>query len=190
MITTHTKTADFLEASIRVNGFRKVHLHRGAISRRFTGSLSFTLDLHGIYNHVVRDASATKSALTVPVLPRLSEIVTGEVQLVKIDVEGCEYDALLSILGIPRTEQVNLIMFEWVPKRMRERGHVDDAENFKKQLHDVGFKVFWTSGSGVSDEELTNDEQDVNLIIALHQSVNAEAFFTSYSKWVAKLTSL
>lgn len=189
-VEAHPKTADFLEASILVNGFRNVHLHRGAISRRFTGSLSFTKDLHGIYNHVVRDASATTSTLTVPVLPRLSEIVTGQVQLVKIDVEGCEYDALLSILGILRTEQVNLIMFEWVPKRMREHGHVDDPENFTKQLRDAGFKLFSTSGSGFSDEELTNDEQAINLIIALHQSVNAKAFFTSYSIWVAKLTSM
>lgn len=187
-VEAHPKTADFLEASILVNRFENVYLHRGAISRTFSGSLSFTMDLHGIYNHVVRDTSTTTPTLTVPVLPRLSEIVTGEVQLVKIDVEGCEYDALLSIMNILRTKQVNLIMFEWVPKRMRERGQVNDPENFTKELRNLGFKLFRTNGLALSDIELTNDQEDMNLVIALRQSVQAEAFLTSYSEWATKLT--
>lgn len=194
-VEAHPKTADFFEASIHLNEFENsIRLFRGAVSRSFSGNLSFTYELNGIYNHALKPGEAVLKgvkAVEIPILQKLSILVPSRgIQLIKIDVEGFEYDALLSVEGLLRLNHVNFIIFEWVPGRMRKRAINDDPENFIKLVLKNDYSLHYTNQTKILDmRALVEDGVAVNLILAIHKRVDRK-FFKRHADWTSKLMKI
>ena len=194
-VEAHPKTADFFEASIHLNEFENnIQLFRGAISRSFSGNLSFTYELNGMYNHALKPGEAVSKgvqAVEIPILQKLSTLVLSRgIQLIKIDVEGFEYDALLSVEGLLRLNDVNFIIFEWVPDRMRKRAIHDDPENFIKVVQKHEYSLYYTNQTKISNmRAFVEDGVAVNLILAIHKRVDRK-FFKRHSDWTSKLRKI
>jgi len=105
--------AHFLERSIGVNGFRNVVVSRTAVSDR-EGSIAFSVGAHSELNSVAKPGGASGDVVQVrtATLDRMAaDCGWTNVDLVKVDVEGHEFEAIAGgkkFLG----ENSPLLMFE------------------------------------------------------------------------------
>lgn len=106
-------TAQFLEATLRLNDFRQVLLSRAAVSDR-DGSLSLVLEIHPEVNRVAGAGATAGDAIEVPAvtLTRLAEQQDWrDIDFIKLDIEGHEPEAIAGAAGL--LEKCSpLVMFE------------------------------------------------------------------------------
>jgi FkbM family methyltransferase len=127
-----------LRENLTLNGLGNVEVHPVAVGARreerafhLTGSS----DSHGFYPHPLTE---TVKEIRVQCVP-IDEIVPGRVDLLKIDVEGAELEALE---GMQRTLASNprlTLCIEWNPACMRNAGY--DPMGLPQQLQSLGFQT-------------------------------------------------
>lgn len=127
----------FLERNLAANRVGNVKVIAAGASNQ-TGRRSFHLtgssDSHGFYDHPLTATSETIEVETF----RLDDLVTGAVELVKIDVEGAEIDVLE---GMPRllSERLDRLVVEWTPACQRAAGR--DVGDLPRMLQSHGFSL-------------------------------------------------
>jgi FkbM family methyltransferase len=106
-------TARFLDATLRLNDLGQAELRRAAVSNS-EGKLALSLEVHPEGDRVSQTSAAPADSIEVPAvtLSRLAEAQGwGEVDFLKIDVEGHEPEAIAGAAGLLRSCSP-LVMFE------------------------------------------------------------------------------
>lgn len=126
----------FLEENLRLNRLDNVVLHPLAAGGRCAErSLQITAssDSHGFYPHPL---ARTVETATVPEAP-LDEIITGPIDVAKIDVEGAEFEVLAGMRRLLRESPSLEIGVEWAPACLVSAGQ--DPASLPGLLQGLGF---------------------------------------------------
>ncbi len=134
------RNARILEAMAKANGFDRLRVI-GAGAGAVTGDATLYLDPDNKGKHsLVRDGDH-QQVTTIP-LVRVDDVVAdqglGQVDLVKIDVEGWEDQVLLGMAGVLARDHPGLL-FEFAPVRIRLAG--DDPGRMLLRLIDLGYQI-------------------------------------------------
>jgi FkbM family methyltransferase len=131
------KTVAFLEASIELNGFSNITIHRCAAGNvRTTREFNITgsSDSNGFYDHPNIGTLRKVQVLQVP----LDDLIEGRVDVIKIDVEGAEIEVLEGMENILRQNKNIQLLAEWFPAGMRKAGY--GPLDLPQRLIDLGFQ--------------------------------------------------
>jgi FkbM family methyltransferase len=126
----------YLRENLGLNGLQNVEVHpvaAGARREERTFRLTGSSDSHGFYSHPL--AETVEEISSVP----LDEIVTDPVQLMKIDVEGAELEALAGMTRILSETPRLTLCIEWNPACMRSAGY--DPLDLPAELEKLGFRI-------------------------------------------------
>jgi FkbM family methyltransferase len=112
---------ELLRSSVARNRFSTVQIHSCAAAghaaeRRF--HLTGSSDSHGFYAHPLTDTVGTTTVHAVPV----ADLVPGQVQVVKIDVEGAEAEVLEGATPLLERSPGATVIVEWNPECLRNAG--------------------------------------------------------------------
>lgn len=113
---------EYLRENLTLNGIVNVDVHPfavGAVHEKRTFHLTGSSDSHGFYKHPLTE---TVREITVQCVP-LDEIVSEKVELIKIDVEGAELEALEGMKRILAENRRLTLCIEWNPACMRNAGY-------------------------------------------------------------------
>lgn len=153
------KTHAYLRENIRLNQAEdRIIAHCAAVSRSSPAgsTVPFTETQTGLTNFVdLRADSAAMGFVRVPVIKSLPAISTAMLPvLIKIDVEGFELSAILTVRHL--LGKVPYVLFEWDPDRIRKRDadgpidtararETDPAASFLSTLRGAGYEILHTT---------------------------------------------
>ena len=151
------KTYAFLIENIRRNSAEKfITAHHAAVSRHSKrgSTVAFRNDRTGLTNFVdLKGSGRNNSALVyVPTIQSIAVNTSPPPIFMKIDVEGFEYSALLTVKHL--LGRIPIILFEWYPARMQERDGDESAGMFLGTLRRTGYTLLHYNGQRATDEEL------------------------------------
>ncbi len=131
--------AALLLENVRRNALTNVDIHTVAAGRARGSQRLFMRGDHSAVNSLFptspyADVTSVDEVAVVP----LDELVGGDVDLVKIDVEGSEIDVLGGMTRLLRSPRIRLIV-EWHPALQRHAGYAIDA--LPRLLLDAGFTL-------------------------------------------------
>ncbi|HEX4589767.1 MAG TPA: FkbM family methyltransferase [Gemmataceae bacterium] len=140
-----------LEENIRLNGLRNVTLSDAAVSdTEGTAELFLAPDLNtgssGLARHT-RYALPTQPVRTATLAHVLADAGADRIDLLKMDIEGFEYEAILGSKELFRTGAVRAFALEFHPSAIRGRGH--DPDELVSFLSDCGYREDRTTGNAV-----------------------------------------
>lgn len=146
-IEPNPDSAKLLEASRRANSFDNVVVLQVAAGRELG-----LLVLHGSYGDAMTlmapdDAAALTNATTVPSF-KVDDLIPPDkkIDLVKIDVQGAEYNALLGASELIRRHHPTIVS-EFSPNMMPGISGVDGRQ-YLRFLLDFGYKIAVIEGDG------------------------------------------
>jgi FkbM family methyltransferase len=144
-----------------VRRLENVQLHELAVSDT-RGTSSFSIQEHGDTSSLGDDPGSNK-VIRVQT-DTLDNILgaAGRIDLIKIDVEGYEYEVLRGALQIIR-EQQPLVYFEYIERYGTDRGLTLDS--FRSLLAPLGYSLGWIS-SDYPESALLSDKASSYLIAA------------------------
>ncbi|MBP0494944.1 FkbM family methyltransferase [Roseomonas indoligenes] len=157
--------ARMIEASRVLNGFAQVTVLQAAAGRA-PGLLALnTSHSNGTTSTLEARSAAILEARTVACLP-LDRVVpeAGSIDLIKVDVEGAEYTALLGCEGIIRRHRP-VIVSEFSPGMMAGISGVS-GEVYLRWLLDLGYDLFVIE----PDASLTPAQGDPEVVMAIHRA--------------------
>ena len=123
-------TLPILKRNLRKHKARNIELHSVALSDK-SGERAFNLTsdqccsgfVPGPYHPVIKTAVVQQR--------RLDDVVRGQVDFVKIDIEGTESEALLGMNRIIQENPRIAFLVEWSPACMKSAGYqIEDLPNF------------------------------------------------------------
>lgn len=136
-----------LKDNIESNGFtERTSMYKKAVSD-YTGEQTFYIyeghaSMSGFMSeHTDFDYARKEEIVEVIPLDSVDEIINNPVDLLKIDVEGYEYDVLKGADKLLDKPELTVII-EWVPRYVRERLGEEALDNTLKIFQDKGFKVY------------------------------------------------
>jgi FkbM family methyltransferase len=137
-----------LRDNIAANGLGQVVVHAVAAGRTHEDrDLFLRGDMSAVNSLFPESVYATVTGVEqVPVAP-LDAVVDGDVELVKIDVEGAELDVLAGMTRLLRSDRIQLIV-EWHPQLQEAAGY--DAGALPRLLLEHGFRLRAASHTGVT----------------------------------------
>lgn len=149
-VEPNPRNARMIEASRSMNGFDNVTVLQAAAGRE-TGMLALhTSHSNGTTSSVKEAGTAVLSAQTVPCLALDQLIPFGQrVDLIKIDVEGAEYNALSGCERILRTSRP-VVVSEFSPGMLPGISGVS-GEAYLRWLSGFGYKLRALGSEGVPD---------------------------------------
>jgi FkbM family methyltransferase len=157
-IEPNPESAKLLEASRRVNSFDNVMVLQVAAGRELG-----LLVLHGSYSEAMTsaapdDAAALTNSTTVPSF-KVDDLVprTKNIDLVKIDVQGAEYNALLGASELIRRCHPTIVS-EFSPTMMPGMSGVDGRQ-YLRFLLDFGYKIAVIESEGALRDCGTDSEK-------------------------------
>jgi len=143
-----------LEANVRRNGLGNVEVVPAAAGRAVEVRPFFLRGAVSAVNSFYQESvyAAVTDLVRVPVVP-IDDLVDGEADLVKIDVEGAELDVLEGMTRLLRAPRLAVIA-EWHPLLQEMAGHAPDA--LPLALMNQGFRLTgashtWTAPLGRGD---------------------------------------
>ena len=168
------RTKQILQQNIKVNGFAesgRAHVIEAAVSN-ICGSATFYEKL-GVcgQNTLYQEENETGIAVTVKTitLDSLRERL-GRIDVIKMDIEGAEYNALLGMQELLRENESVQIIMEFAPVHIKRAGH--EPSELLQLIKRLGFGIFAVDETRAetrpaSDEELLmlNDALTVNLYL-------------------------
>jgi len=144
-------TAHVLQENIRANSLQsKIKVHNKIVSdSEQTSTLKYAVKGSGsIFDHIastdeveghieegfsIIDVQSTRLEDNIP--------VSTDFQLVKIDCEGCEAMSVKTLGSLLENARVKLLLFEWVPARVRHLSGAQSPEEMVTFLSTNGYKV-------------------------------------------------
>jgi FkbM family methyltransferase len=130
------ETLALLRTNVRANGFANVEVHpfaAGSGDSERTFHVTGSSDSHGLFPHPLTETVRTTEVRTV----RVAQVVPGPVDLVKIDVEGAEFEALEGMGDLLSGEAPMVLIVEWNPACLRNAGR--DPLKLPCRLQELGF---------------------------------------------------
>jgi FkbM family methyltransferase len=130
------ETLSLLRTNVRTNGFANVEIHpfaAGSGDSKRTFHVTGSSDSHGLFPHPLTETVRTTEVRTV----RVAQVVPGPVDLVKIDVEGAEFEALEGMGDLLSGEDHVVLIVEWNPACLRNAGR--DPLKLPWCLQEFGF---------------------------------------------------
>jgi FkbM family methyltransferase len=129
----------FLRENVNANALGNVVVHAVAVGRaREVRDLFLRGDVSAVNSLFEQSVYASVTGVEKVTVMPLDELVDGDADLVKIDVEGAELDALggmRRLLGNPRIQ----LIVEWHPRLQEAAGYPPDA--LPRALLDHGFRL-------------------------------------------------
>jgi FkbM family methyltransferase len=130
------ETLSLLRTNVRANGFANVEIHpfaAGSGDSKRTLHVTGSSDSHGLFPHPLTETVRTTEVRTV----RAAQVVQGRVDLVKIDVEGAEFEVLDGMRDLVSSEDPSVLIVEWNPACLRNAGQ--DPLELPRCLAELGF---------------------------------------------------
>jgi FkbM family methyltransferase len=127
----------YLRENIARNGLTNVTVHpvaAGSAHGKREFHVTEASDSHGFYNH---PHAATLQTIEMEQAP-LSDLVTGHVDLLKIDVEGAEIEVLSGIGSMLAQRGALALCVEWNPSCMKNAGY--DPLDLPRKMWELGFE--------------------------------------------------
>ena len=103
---------DLIDWHIRENGLRDVTLHRAGCGTSPGEAAFYVNATDSIVSSFYRERAQAGVEIKVPVV-RLSDAITGPVDLLKIDVEGAEWDIIEDLIAAGKMPLINSIIVEY-----------------------------------------------------------------------------
>ena len=125
-----------LRENVRANGFENVEIHPYAAgSSDSTRVLHVTgsSDSHGLFPHPLTETVRMTQVKTVAV----GQVVPGPVDLVKVDVEGAEFEVLEGMGDLLSDADAPVLVVEWNPACLQNAGR--DPLELPRCLEELGF---------------------------------------------------
>lgn len=140
-----------IEENVRLNGLQNVRLETAAVSdAEGTAELYLAPDLNTGASGLARQtryAVPTQQVRMTTLAKLLSTAGIGPIDLMKMDIEGFEYEAILGSKEQFRDGSVRAFALELHPNVIRGRGH--DPEELVKFLSGCGYREDRTTGNVV-----------------------------------------
>jgi FkbM family methyltransferase len=140
-----------IEENARLNGLQNVTLENVAVSDADgTAELYLAPDLNTGSSGLARQnryAVPTQPVRTTTLAKLLSAAGIGPVDLMKMDIEGFEFEAILGSKDLFRDGSVRAFALELHPSVIRGRGH--DADELVRFLNDCGYREDRSTGNAV-----------------------------------------
>jgi FkbM family methyltransferase len=130
------ETLSLLRTNVRANGFANVEIHpfaAGSGDSKRTLHVTGSSDSHGLFPHPLTETVRTTEVRTV----RAAQVIQGRVDLVKIDVEGAEFEVLDGMRDLVSSEDPSVLVIEWNPACLRNAGQ--DPLELPRCLAELGF---------------------------------------------------
>jgi FkbM family methyltransferase len=128
-----------LRENLAANALANVVVHAVAAGRaRDERDLFLRGDVSAVNSLFEQSVYAAVTGVERVTIAPLDDLVDGEADLVKIDVEGAELDALAGMTRLLRSSRVQLIV-EWHPRLQEAAGYAADA--LPRALLDRGFTL-------------------------------------------------
>jgi len=130
------ETLSLLRRNVRANGFENVEIHpyaAGSSDSRRILHVTGSSDSHGLFPHPLTETVRTTEVRTVAV----AQVVSGRADLVKIDVEGAEFEVLEGMRDLVSGEDPSVLIVEWNPACLRNAGR--DPLELPRCLEGLGF---------------------------------------------------
>jgi FkbM family methyltransferase len=143
--------------NMAVNNVANVELIQKAVSRT-NGVTQFNLFAsHGHHSLDPHHLAEVKEKIDVEIVTLdhfCTERGINEIDVLKIDVEGCEIDVLMGAKDLLRNKSIKMIIFENSPILFEKQNK--DKREVIHYLTDSGYDVFRLDGSRVSDDIIDN----------------------------------
>ena len=140
-----------IEENLRLNGLHNVVLEDAAVSDTDGAAvLHLAPDLNTGASGLARQcryAVPTQHVRTTTLAKLLHAASIGPIDLMKMDIEGFEYEAILGSKELFRYGAVRALALELHPTVIRGRGH--DPEELVKFLNGCGYREDRTTGNAV-----------------------------------------
>jgi FkbM family methyltransferase len=128
-----------LRENLRANDLRQVDVRGSAAgSRRGSRALYLRGEVSAVNSLFPDSCYASVTGVAQVDVERLDDVVDGEADVVKIDVEGAELDVLAGMPRLLASPWIHLIV-EWHPLLQRAAGHRPDQ--LPRALIEAGFRV-------------------------------------------------
>ncbi|MEM4272047.1 MAG: FkbM family methyltransferase, partial [Candidatus Bilamarchaeaceae archaeon] len=133
------RNVPILQKNVKANGYENVTVVGKAVSDK-NGKLKLfltgTSDSNSIYEFSEGLPSAEVETVS---LDEYFKKYEGKIDLVKMDIQGAEYSALLGMRGLIEKNPQMRIVAEFEPKLMRDCGF--DPEKYLILLEELGFEI-------------------------------------------------
>ncbi|HWA25865.1 MAG TPA: FkbM family methyltransferase [Lacunisphaera sp.] len=165
-------SCELIEWHIRENRLQNVTLNRVACGAA-AGEASFFVNAKdSIVSSFYRERANADVEIKVPVV-RLSESIKGPVDLLKIDVEGAEWDIIQDLIASGKMPLIKSMIIEY---HHQIKGQRSALSGFLRMIEEAGYRYEVTSEIS-KHRRLTGGFQDV--MIYASQRGSAPAFRTS-----------
>ena len=155
--------ARLLEASRRANGFEQVTVWQGAAGRAIGLLTLNTSHSNGTTSTPSDDVNALLGSVTVPCLP-VDALAARPIGLIKADVEGAEYNALLGCRAILARDRPVLVT-EFSPDLMPGISCID-GDGYLAWIMDQGYEI----GVIELDGSVTPSQGDRDAVMATYRA--------------------
>ncbi len=164
-VEPNPRNVRMLEASRRANGFDRVTIAQTAAGRETGLLLLNTSYSNGTTSDLPADLQALFGAQAVPGI-RLDSLLDrdAQVDVIKIDVEGAEYNALLGAEATLRRCRP-LLISEFSPSLMPGISNIT-GEDYLRWLTGLGYALAVIEADG----SLTETGSDINAVMAIYRS--------------------
>jgi FkbM family methyltransferase len=129
-------SCDLIERHIRENDLRDVTLHRAACGAARGEASFFVNATDSILSSFYRERAQAGAEIKVPVV-RLSESISSPVDLLKIDVEGAEWDILEDLIAAGKMSLIRSMIVEY---HHQIDGRPAALSRFLKMIEEAGFR--------------------------------------------------
>ncbi len=166
---------DALAENIRLNNIQNIQINPVAIGRasgegflhRCTGNDGSNEGMNFITAEIAQDDDVTVALTSVEDFCRQQQI--SRIDLMKIDIEGGEYDALLGAQNLLRSQAIGCIFLELAEWAANRSGH--STIDIKRILLDAGYNIYQLRRGALTAVQLEEIHNGDN-VIAFAQGAN------------------
>lgn len=154
-----TSNVQLMKATKKANDLKgNVHIFHGLISSdsREDVSVMANTDSHNMGAQIVRPGDASTAAdgpanfhMSIPAI-KLDDVIHGHVHFMKMDCQGCEYNAIFGAENLFKQHGVDVLYFEYGPWYLQQV--TDKAEAHQEillKLIDYGMTLWWRGANHV-----------------------------------------
>lgn len=142
-VEPQTRLLPVIEENLRLNGSANVRLVNAAITdQRGTGRIHLTASTNSggsSMHNACRYELPTQAVELLTLADLLDREGLDQVDMMKVDIEGHEYEAMLGSVEVFRTHRVRSMALEFHPEMMAARGK--SCDDIQVMLADCGYEI-------------------------------------------------